>query len=81
MAIALAMIHTPGILLANEATANLDSQNSRSVVALLCEPASSGVAVVLVTHDAEIAADVHACYHMRDGRFIRDPAEGRGMEA
>jgi len=71
VAIARAMIHTPGILLADEPTANLDSQNSRSVVTLLRELASSGVAVVLVTHDAEVAADVHACYHMRDGRFTR----------
>jgi ABC-type lipoprotein export system ATPase subunit len=69
VAIARALINSPGILLADEPTANLDSQTAAGVVSLLRELAAGSLAVVLVTHDQDLAAGVDGVWHMRDGRF------------
>lgn len=69
VAIARALINSPGILLADEPTANLDSQTAAGVVTLLRELAAGGLAVLLVTHDQDLAAGVDSVWHMRDGRF------------
>lgn len=73
VAIARALINDPCILLADEPTANLDSRTAAGVVSLLRELAAGGLAVVLVTHDQDLAAGVDGVWHMRDGRF-RDQA-------
>jgi ABC-type lipoprotein export system ATPase subunit len=75
VAIARALINGPGILLADEPTANLDSQTAVGVVSLLRELAAGGLAVILVTHDQDLAAGVDGVWHMRDGRF-REQARG-----
>jgi putative ABC transport system ATP-binding protein len=67
-ALARAVAHQPALLLADEPTGNLDSINSLRVLALLRElNDETGVAVLLATHSAEIAAGAKQVLHMRDG--------------
>jgi len=67
-ALARAVAHQPALLLADEPTGNLDSANSLHVLALLRElNDETGVAVLLATHSAAIAAGAKRLLHMRDG--------------
>lgn len=69
VAIARALANDPPILLADEPTGNLDSANGRHVVKLLrTVNASRRTTIVLVTHDAELAASADVMLRMRDGR-------------
>jgi len=72
-AIARALVTSPAIVLADEPTGALDSENSRRVVELLRTlVADHGQTVVLVTHDPGIAATAGRCIRMADGRIISD---------
>ncbi|GAA2601266.1 ABC transporter ATP-binding protein [Dactylosporangium fulvum] len=72
VAIARAVVGDPVLLLADEPTGNLDSESGASVVALLRELNSSGTTVVVITHDAELAAVFPRRIAVRDGRVISD---------
>ena len=83
VAIARALANDPPILLADEPTGNLDSKNGQLVVDLLMEVhASRNTTVVMVTHDAEVAARSEVLLTMRDGRTdVSVPAASpRGAE-
>jgi putative ABC transport system ATP-binding protein len=71
VAIARALVNHPGLILADEPTGNLDTQSGAEVIALFqqlnCE---EGVAVVIVTHDPEVAAATNRIVEMRDGRIV-----------
>lgn len=68
VAIARALIGEPAVLLADEPTGNLDTVNGEEVMAILERlNKERGVAVVLVTHEAEIATRAHRIIRMRDG--------------
>ena len=69
-AIARALIGDPAILLADEPTGNLDSANGAALMALFEELHTHGQTVLLVTHDAQIAAHAERTIHMRDGRVV-----------
>ena len=70
VAIARALVNRPAILLADEPTGNLDSRNRDEIQALLLSLRQQmGQTVVMVTHDASLAAGCDRTCHMRDGVF------------
>ena len=76
VAIARALVAEPEILLADEPTAALDSETGRSVIGLLRELAvTHGRSVVIVTHDARIAAFADRVIRIEDGRIV-GPSQG-----
>jgi putative ABC transport system ATP-binding protein len=73
VAIARALVGEPTVLLADEPTGNLDSRSGADVMALLSRlNAERGVAVVVVTHDPEVAAHTRRRIDVRDGLVERD---------
>jgi putative ABC transport system ATP-binding protein len=70
VAIARALITQPAILLADEPTGNLDSATSADIMVLMEELAREGRTLLIVTHDAAIAARAHRILHMRDGQIV-----------
>jgi len=66
-AIARAIIHNPAIVLADEPTGNLDSQNGMLVLSLLRELADAGQTILLATHSQEAAQACDQRISMRDG--------------
>jgi ABC-type lipoprotein export system ATPase subunit len=70
-AIARALVAKPALLLADEPTGNLDSANGEAVLALLAEEVrESGVALLMVTHDADAAKRAGRCQTLHDGQLI-----------
>jgi len=70
-AIARAVIHAPALLLADEPTGSLDSDNGARVLELLREVNRElGVTVLLATHASELAAAAHRIVRLRDGRVV-----------
>lgn len=71
VAIARALVNKPAILLADEPTGNLDSQNATAVLGLLSSLNQRfGQTVLMITHDQEAAAYAGRTIHMRDGRIL-----------
>ncbi len=72
VAIARALVGEPKVILADEPTGNLDTATSIEVMALLQELGRSGITVMLVTHETDIAMYAARNIVMRDGRVIAD---------
>jgi putative ABC transport system ATP-binding protein len=72
VAIARALVNRPAILLADEPTGNLDSRTSVEILAILQELNEQGLTIVLVTHEADIAAYCKRQVLFRDGMVVRD---------
>ncbi|MBA3321292.1 MAG: ABC transporter ATP-binding protein [Pyrinomonadaceae bacterium] len=73
VSVARAFANNPSILLADEPTGNLDSRNGRHVFELMLEMnRHHGATLVLVTHDAELAAEADRQIRLRDGRVVGD---------
>jgi len=71
VALARALANDPPIVLADEPTGNLDSRNGRHIMELLQEiHRARGTTIVLVTHDAELAARADARIALRDGQVV-----------
>lgn len=70
VAIARALVGQPRVLLADEPTGNLDSDNANIVLSYLEEAASRGVAVVVATHDLEVAARASRVVKVHDGQIV-----------
>jgi putative ABC transport system ATP-binding protein len=74
VAIARALFRTPDVVLADEPTGNLDTENGRKVIEALESLNSSGQTIVLVTHDKSIASDAPRLISLLDGRVESDSA-------
>lgn len=74
VAIARALAGHPSLLLADEPTGNLDSRTGADVMRLFHELHEAGNTIVLITHDAKIAAQTPRAIHIHDGRVL-EPAD------
>jgi putative ABC transport system ATP-binding protein len=79
VAIARALVNNPSILLADEPTGNLDTKTGLEIMALFDRLHKSGNTIILVTHEADIAAHAHRVVHLRDGQVESD--EHRTVQA
>ena len=70
VAIARALVTNPPLILADEPTGNLDSHAGADVLAVFRELHAAGRTIVLITHDADVAAAAPRQIHIRDGRLI-----------
>jgi putative ABC transport system ATP-binding protein len=75
VAIARALIAEPKVILADEPTGALDTTTSYDVIRLLREITNSGVSVVVVTHEHDIADMADRIVHLRDGTIVDDLPE------
>jgi putative ABC transport system ATP-binding protein len=69
VAIARALINNPSLILADEPTGNLDTQTSKEIMLLFQKLNEQGITIVLVTHEADIAAYTQRSIKMRDGKI------------
>ena len=70
VAIARALVNQPSLLLADEPTGNLDTATGDSVIALFQELHAQGLTILVVTHNARLAAAAQRQLEIRDGRLI-----------
>ncbi|MEA4963268.1 ABC transporter ATP-binding protein [Lutispora sp.] len=78
VAIARALVNSPAILLADEPTGNLDTKSSIEIMDIFESLNEEGVTIVMVTHEADIAAHTKRNVVFRDGEIISDkPVENR----
>ena len=75
VAIARALVMAPALLLADEPTGNLDSHSTEEVLALFGELNQQGITIVLVTHEADVAAHTRRVLTIHDGLLANDTAQ------
>jgi len=76
VAIARALVMGPSILLADEPTGNLDTATGEEIMRLFERLHAEGNTIIIVTHEAEIAAHAHRTLHIRDGQLESDEVRG-----
>jgi putative ABC transport system ATP-binding protein len=81
VAIARALVNEPAILLADEPTGNLDSATSEEIMRVFETLHTQGQTVIMVTHEADIAAHAERVVVLRDGRIGSDTPGRRGAAA
>jgi putative ABC transport system ATP-binding protein len=72
VAIARALVNNPSILLADEPTGNLDSKTGVEIMSLFARLHEGGNTIIVVTHEADIAAYAARVIHIRDGQVEKD---------
>lgn len=77
VSIARALMNGGHVILADEPTGALDSQSSAEVMTVLRELADIGHTVILITHDADVAAQARRVVRISDGRVVEDHGNGR----
>jgi putative ABC transport system ATP-binding protein len=81
VAIARALVNDPDVLLADEPTGNLDARSAREVMTIFQRLNEAGRTVVLVTHDAALAADCGRMARIEEGRIVADERRPGGHSA
>jgi putative ABC transport system ATP-binding protein len=81
VAIARALVNRPALLLADEPTGNLDSRTSLEIMAVLQTLNQHGITILLVTHEADIAAYAKRQITFRDGRVLSDERNAAPRDA
>ncbi|MHC1762569.1 MAG: ABC transporter ATP-binding protein [Negativicutes bacterium] len=72
VAIARALVTDPAILIADEPTGNLDTKSSLEIMDIFCGLHAQGRTIIMVTHEADIAAYAKRVIHVRDGKILSD---------
>jgi len=70
MAIARAIVNRPKLILADEPTGSLDSATAQSILDMLKDIHSQGTAILIVTHDRDIACQRDRTHYIEDGRIL-----------
>jgi putative ABC transport system ATP-binding protein len=77
VAVARALVTAPALVLADEPTGNLDTQSSGEVLAVLDRLNRSGRTIVLITHEADVAAHARRLIRLVDGEIVDDRSGSR----
>ncbi len=80
VAVARAVVGRPSILLADEPTGNLDSNNGEAVMGLLAELHREGATICMVTHDPRYARSAQRTVHLFDGRIVEEEEAARKQQ-
>ena len=80
VAVARALVTDPAILLADEPTGNLDTESSLEIMKLLRDLNQQGRTIVLITHEADIAAFAQRVVRLRDGVIVSDERQALAAE-
>jgi putative ABC transport system ATP-binding protein len=81
VAIARSLINNPDVVLADEATGNLDTTTSTEIMQMLCRLNDAGKTILMVTHEEDIAAHAKRIIKMRDGLVTDDSPSARWRKA
>ena len=81
VAIARALVNDPQVLLADEPTGNLDSKTSVELMGVFQKLNDTGITIIMVTHELDIASYCKRNLIMRDGRLVSDTAVARRLQA
>lgn len=72
VAIARALVNNPSVIFADEPTGNLDSRTGLSIIALFQKLHNQGAAIMMVTHEMDIALHAERIIYLKDGRIVGD---------
>ena len=81
VAIARALVNQPALLLADEPTGNLDSQTSIEIMGVFQKLNESGITIVMVTHELDVARFTRRMVVLRDGKIVTDEPVRERMDA
>jgi macrolide transport system ATP-binding/permease protein len=72
VAIARALVNDPSIIFADEPTGNLDSRSAKEIMEVMSELHASGLTIILVTHDSNVANHAQRIIELKDGKILAD---------
>jgi putative ABC transport system ATP-binding protein len=81
VAIARALVNEPALILADEPTGTLDSKTGLEIIALFDSLNRSGITIVIVTHDSDVASFARRIILLRDGFLVKDRAQEDPLDA